>query len=259
VTDLHVDVHDGRGPPLLMAHGFLSSRAQWTPNLEALRQVSTPVVVELLGHGRSPSPGDPAAYAVEAYVAAFETLRERLGAARWFVLGQSFGAGLTIRYALTHPDRVIGQVFTNSISGLSPPPMDDPAIRLARAQAVRSGGRAALQAMPFYPRPTKRWPPAIFQALVDDAALLSPNGIAGTIAHTVQGLSVLEELTRISVPTLLVNGVREAAFQPMRDHAVAQIAGLEVVDLDGGHSINLDQPAAFNAAVSAFIAEHAST
>ena len=257
MTGLHVDVHDGRGPPLLMMHGFLSSRAQWTPNLEALRRVSTPVVIELLGHGRSPSPADPAAYAVEAYVAAFETLRERLGAERWFVLGQSFGAGLTIRYALTHPDRVVGQVFTNSISGLSPPPKDDAATRLARAEAVRSGGQRALQAMPFYPRPTKRWPAAISRALVDDAPLLSPAGIAGTIAHTVQGLSVLEDLTRISVPTLLVNGVREAAFQPMRDRAVAEIAGLEAVDLDGGHAINLDQPEAFNTAVAAFIAKHA--
>ncbi len=258
MTELHVDVHDGAGPPLLLVHGFLSSRAQWTPNLAALRRVSTPVVIELLGHGRSPSPADPAAYSVGAYIAAFEALRARLGAERWFVLGQSFGAGVTIRYLLTHPDRVIGQVFTNSISGLSPPPGDDSETRLARAEAVRSGGQAALQAMPFYPRRTKRWPPEVSQALVDDAALLSPEGIAGTIAHTVQGLSVLDDLRRIRAPSLLVNGTREAAFQPMRDRAARDLPGLEIVDLDGGHSINLDQPEGFNAAVAAFITRHAS-
>lgn len=257
MTDLHVDVHAGDGPPLLMLHGFLSSRAQWAPNLGALQTVATPVVVELLGHGRSKSPTDPAAYSVQAYVSAFEALRDRLGTERWFVLGQSFGAGLTIRYALTHPQRVIGQVFTNSISGLSPPPEGDPAIRRERARAIASGGRAALQAMPLYPRMTKRWPPAVSQALVDDAALASPEGVAMTIAHTVQGLSVLADLARISVPSLLVNGAREAAFQPMRDRAAADIAGLEVVDLDGGHSINLDQPQAFNAAVADFIRRHA--
>ena len=256
MTALHADVHEGRGPALLMAHGFLSSRAQWTPNLEALKAVATPVVVELLGHGRSPSPADPAAYSVAAYLEAFEALRARLGVERWLVLGQSFGAGLTIRYALTWPRRVIGQVFTNSISGLSPAPDDDPAVRLARAEVIRKAGRAGLQAMPLYPRLTKRWPAEVSRALVEDAALLSPEGIAGTIAHTVHGLSVAEDLAKLRVPSLLVNGTREAAFQPLRALAASAIAGLEIVDLDGGHSVNLDCPAGFNAAVAGFIARH---
>jgi len=33
---LHYDIHDGTGPYMLMVHGFLSSRAQWGPNLAAL-------------------------------------------------------------------------------------------------------------------------------------------------------------------------------------------------------------------------------
>ena len=33
---LHVDVHDGNGPYLLLVHGMLSSRVQWMPNLDAL-------------------------------------------------------------------------------------------------------------------------------------------------------------------------------------------------------------------------------
>src|ERR1700676_2263375 len=119
--DMNVEIHgDGGKPHLLLVHGLLSSRAQWRPNLEALSAVSTPVVVELLGHGRSPSPTAPEAYSVAAYVRRFEALRERLGLERWFVCGQSFGAGLTIRYALDHPGRIVGQVFTNTMSGLSP-------------------------------------------------------------------------------------------------------------------------------------------
>src|SRR5271157_541104 len=119
--DMHVEVHgDGAKPHLLLVHGLLSSRAQWRPNLGALAAVSTPVVVELLGHGRSGAPAGSAAYTVAAYVRQFEALRERLGVRRWFICGQSFGAGLTIRYALTHPDRIVGQIFTNTMSGLSP-------------------------------------------------------------------------------------------------------------------------------------------
>src|SRR5262245_41904079 len=96
----HYDVHLGAGPHLLMVHGLLSSRAHWTPNLERLQQVCTPVVVELYGHGRSPAPAERAGYRPEAYVRAFEAIREQLGAERWLLLGQSLGAALTLRYAL---------------------------------------------------------------------------------------------------------------------------------------------------------------
>jgi 2-succinyl-6-hydroxy-2,4-cyclohexadiene-1-carboxylate synthase len=254
--DVHVDVHPGRGPHLLLVHGFLSSRGQWTPNLKALAEVCTPVTLELLGHGRSASPDDPRDYTVAAYVDAFEALRRKLGAERWLVCGQSFGAGLTIRYALEHAARVAGQVFTNSMSGLSPPYPDDPLTRDARAEALRKGGRAALEAMPLYPKPSKRLPPEVWGDLVEDAVLLSPHGVAETIRTTVPGVSVAADLARIAVPSLLVNGRREAAFQPLRDLAASRIAGLEIVDLDGGHAVNLDCPDAFNAAVAAFVAAH---
>ncbi|MFI4974821.1 MAG: alpha/beta fold hydrolase [Caulobacterales bacterium] len=197
---------EGSRPFLLLVHGFLSSRAQWRPNLEALARVATPVTVELLGHGRSQSRRDPESYGVGAYVRRFEGLRERLGAERWFICGQSFGAGLTIRYAIEHPRRVIGQVFTNSISGFSPPMRVDPAARAAHADALERGGHQALKAMSIYPRPSRRLPPEIWQGLVADAELLSPRAVAEAMRGTVPGLSVLEDLARIAVPSLLVNG-----------------------------------------------------
>ena len=251
---MNVEIHgDGGKPHLLLVHGLLSSRAQWRPNVAALAQVTTPVVVELLGHGRSASPTEPDAYTVSAYVAAFEALREEIGAERWFVCGQSFGAGLTIRYALQHPDRVIGQVFTNTMSGLSPAARERLPERMARFDAVERGGRAALKALPFHPRPSKRLPPEIWEDLVADAELLSPPAVAHALRTTSPELSVADDLGRISVPTLLVNGVRETAFQPLRDLAAREVPGIALVDLDGGHSVNLDQAEAFNAAVAAFI------
>ena len=254
---MHFDVHgDGDKPYLLLVHGFLSSRAQWRPNLKALSRVSRPVTVELLGHGRSATPSDPQAYTVAAYVARFEALRGHLGADRWVICGQSFGAGLTIRYALEHPHRVIGQIFTNSISGLSAPMSPDPRARAARAAALEAGGCEALQALPFYPRPSKRLPPELWEDLVADAQLASPAGVARSMDVTIADLSVAADLRHISVPTLLVNGTRETAFQPLRELAAREIPGIAIVDVEGGHSINIDRADAFDAAVTAFIEQH---
>jgi pimeloyl-ACP methyl ester carboxylesterase len=254
---MHVEVHgDGRRPHLLLVHGICSSRAQWRPNLAALGAVCTPVVIELLGHGRSESPEDPGAYRVEAYVERFEAIRESLGAERWAICGQSFGAGLTLNYVLAYPERITAQVLTNSASGLGPRrdmPEGDRDIRIA---AFEARGRSALEAMAFYPRRTGRLAPEVEDELVRDAELISLAAMARSVCMTFPGLSAADRLGEIATPSLLVNGRREKSFQPLRDEAAQRIRGLEVVDLEGGHPINLDQAGAFNAAVASFLERH---
>jgi 2-succinyl-6-hydroxy-2,4-cyclohexadiene-1-carboxylate synthase len=252
---MHVEVSErGRGPYLLLVHGLCSSRAQWRPNLAALEAFCTPVVVEVLGHGRSESPDDPAAYRVEAYWERFEALRTKLGAERWAVCGQSFGAGITLGYALAYPDRVLGQVFTNSSSALGPAvsPADEPA-RLARMADLEQRGLAWLETMAFFPKRTGRLPPDVEDELLRDAALISPHGVAQGLRFTSPHLSVIDRLAETRVPTLLVNGKREKRFQPLRDKAAGLFEGLQVVDLEGGHPVNLDCPDEFVAAVRTFL------
>ena len=251
---LHVEVHPGAGPHLLLVHGICSSRAQWRPNLSGLAEFCTPVIVELLGHGRSASPDDLAEYRVEAYIERFEAIRESLGAQRWVICGQSFGAGLTLNYALAHPDRISAQVFTNSASALGPARTSlTDEVTAERIRAFEARGRGQLEAMAFYPKRTGRLSPEVENELIGDAELISLAAMARTFGATVPGLSVTDRLGEITTPTLLVNGVREKTFQPLRDVAAKTLPGLDVVDLEGGHPINLDRPAEFNAAVRAFL------
>jgi 2-succinyl-6-hydroxy-2,4-cyclohexadiene-1-carboxylate synthase len=252
---MHVEVSDGgTGPYLMLVHGMCSSRAQWRPNLADLEQFCRPVVVELLGHGRSESPDDPAAYTVAAYIARFETLRADLGAERWAVCGQSFGAGLTLSYALAHPERILAQAFTNSSSALGPAyPPEDEAARRARSAAFEARGRAALEAMAFYPKRTGRLPAEVEDELVRDAGLISVRGVAQGVGYTSPGLSVAARFGQMRVPTLLVNGRREKRFQPLRDQAATWLPGLRIADLEGGHPVNLDCPDGFAAAVRALL------
>jgi len=253
--ELHCDVHDGHGPFLLLVHGILSSRAQWQVNLPALARVTRPVVVELWGHGRSPTPEDASSYHPDAYVAAFETLRERLGASRWLVCGQSLGATLTLRYALDYPERVLAQVFTNSTSALA----DSDWVAGVRASgpeqadAIERGGRDALERIPLHPLRARRLPPQVQEALVADAALLDPRGVAHTIRYTVPESPLRERVTSNRVPTLLVCGERDSRFEAQRRFAERHLPHLEVVAVDAGHAVNIEAVDTFDAAVTDFL------
>lgn len=159
----YYEVREGKGPYALMVHGFLSSRAQWLPNIDALSAVCRPVIVELFGHGRSPAPEDPADYAPEGYVKAFEHIREKLGVEQWFVIGQSLGAGLTLRYVLAYPDRVLAHLVTNSSTAFSSMdwvqeirPGTDKMIA-----AVKRNGAAALEKVAVHPKKARRLAPEL--------------------------------------------------------------------------------------------------
>jgi 2-succinyl-6-hydroxy-2,4-cyclohexadiene-1-carboxylate synthase len=254
-VQLHYDIHPGNGPYLLMLHGFLASRAQWQSNVTALAQVSQPVVVELLGHGRSPSPQAADAYHPDAYVAAFERIREQLGMERWLLCGQSVGGALTLRYALTHPERVIAQVFTNSNSGLADAEWAANRRLTARKQAaaIEQGGDAGLEKLPVHPIHARRLPAEAKQALLADAKLHNPYGIAQTLYHTTPNSSVRDRLQHLQPPTLLVHGTREKRFADKRQFAEQTIPELQVVEVNAGHAVNIEAPDSFNCAVLDFI------
>jgi pimeloyl-ACP methyl ester carboxylesterase len=257
---LYVDIHEGRGPYALFVHGILSSRAQWMLNLDALSTVCRPVVVELLGHGRSEAPDDAAPYTPAGYVSAFEAIRESLGADHWLVIGQSLGSAVTLRYSLDHPDRVIAQVFTNSSSALADEAWQQRLQRAAPSMASRieEGGAAAIAALPIHPSNATRMPDDVKRALVADAELLSPRGVARSLLHTSTS-SVRSRVGENRVPTLLVAGGKEKEFEEPRTFAAANMPMLETVVLEAGHAVNIQAADRFNAAVCEFFATRGSS
>ena len=253
------EVCDGDGPYLLLIHGFLSSKAQWLLNLEALGRVCRPVLLELYGHGTSPAPEDAGRYEIGSYVAAIETIREELGAERWFVCGYSLGAAISIRYALTHPSRIHGHIFTNSASAFADAALTDSwrANANTAAARIRNGGKAALERIAVHPKHARRLPPTVYDALVADAESISPTAIANAMERTTPTASVRGDLQRNTRPALLIQGRFEKRFAPHRAFAERTMPHLEVVAVDSGHAVNMQAADAFNAAVAAFIQAHA--
>lgn len=252
---LHYRVHPGNGPHLLLVHGFLTGPAQWRANLAELQRVTTPVTVSLWGHAGAPSPANPAAYEPAGYVAGFETIRQEIGAECWYLLGYSLGAGLTLRYAFEHPERVLGHAFTNSTSAMA----DAEQRRAWRAGAeaaaarIRAGGHGAMERIPVHPRHARRLPADIHDALLADAARHDPEGIAATMQRTNPDASVRERLGENRRPALLLCGTRERRFRPHRELLPEAMPQLTIADLDAGHGMNMEAPGAFNAALVEFL------
>ena len=252
---IRFQLHPGQGPCLLLLHGVLSNSAQWQPNLQALGAVCTPVTAELLGHGDSPAPDDPAAYTPAAYVDAIEAVRKELGAKRLWLCGYSLSAALTVRYALTYPERVAGHLFTNSLSGFAEA-KQAATWRTSGERTrdkLRQRGRAQLENLPLHPRHARSLAPELHAALLARAERLDPIGVGHTLAVTVPAASVRAEVSRNQAPALLLHGVRERRFGPYVEYLRGQMPQLTISQLPAGHAVNMQAAEQFNTEAIRFI------
>lgn len=250
---LHVeDAGDPDGPPVLFLHGFMSSNLQWEPNRDGLAAELRLLLAEQPGHGRSPGPDDPAAYRADAVLDQLDDIRRDRDIDRWWLVGQSLGGAMLMRYALRQPERVAGLVFTNSravfgLAGRRPASEDSQEQSGLPAEPTRE----LIRALPYHPSNAKRIP-AVLQARMVEAADAMPIAVFRHL-RTGGPWHSTDDLHRLEVPTLLINGRFEQAFQPCVEQARAAVPDLRIVDLDGGHSVNIDQPEAFNQTVLDFI------
>jgi len=243
-------------PPLLLMHGFLSSRNHWRLNEERLRSRYRLIIAELPGHGET-KPEGPVDVSPEVLVDAIEAARIALDIPCWHLCGQSFGAGLTIRYALRFPQHVGAMVWTNSNRIITDPLSTEGQQALtARADAIEIHGLEGIRRERVYPGKARYFPEEIRQILAQDADGSDPAIMVDIIRKAVGHVSVGDRLKDLTVPTLLINGFRERSFQQWRHRAAELLPTMEIIDLDGGHSINIEQAEAFNSASLEFLARH---
>lgn len=113
---------EGEGDPILLIHGFASSRdvnwrnTGWIDTL--VRSGRRVVAVDNRGHGESDKPHDPARYRVALMAEDARRLLDHLALPRADVMGYSMGARISAFLALAHGDRVRSVVFGGLGMGL---------------------------------------------------------------------------------------------------------------------------------------------
>lgn len=251
----------GSGPPLLLVHGFTGRGSTWSSCLSALRRVATTIVVDLLGHGRSDSPADPARHAVERQAADLAVIVERVAGAPADVLGYSFGARIALRLAVDHPSLVRRLLLESPSAGLA-----DPVERESRRAAddrlagdlERDGIEAFVtrwEAQPLFAS-LAAIPPGRRARLHEQRLRNRAAGLAASLRGAGQGAMapLHDRLASIRVPTLVVVGALDPVAERARSVAGA-IPGARLVTIPGvGHVPHLEAPAAFRRVIVDYLA-----
>jgi pimeloyl-ACP methyl ester carboxylesterase len=244
-------------PTLVLLHAFPLDREMWRPQLIGLAGQARVLAVDLPGFGQSPSPREP--FAVEAAAGMVAELLDTLAIpGRVVVCGLSMGGYVALAFARKHPDRLAGLILADTKSD-----PDDDAARQNRDKLIaraKDKGAAAV-AEQLIPKqlsePTQTQRPEVVEEVRKIASRQTAEGVAAGLAALRDRPDATPGLDNIAVPTLIVVGEHDAITPPPVAAAMAtKVWGSQVVTIPGaGHLSNLENPAAFNAAVSEFLAK----
>jgi len=242
-------VRRGRGPALVLLHGFASSIYTWADVIPRLAADHDVVALDLPGFGGSDVRPE---LTPSVYPATVLAVMDRLGIARATLAGNSLGGGVAVVLAARHPERVRRLVLLDT-AGFSLDPARRPwmlrllgtapgAAALERLPIKRISVRTALRQV-FYEQ-ARVTPERTEEYLAPLARPGSAAAMRSILAGSAQ-FGLPELVGEVRVPTLIVWG-RQDRWIPVADAArfAAAIPRARLVVLEGcGHLPQEERPA----------------
>jgi len=251
---LYAEAH-GTGLPVLFSCPLNTTCENWRPQVDPLVAQGFRVVLwDFRGHGRSDAPDDPAAYSMEQVV---DDLGRVLD---WAAVlgGLSFGGLASLHFALRAPARVRGLLLIDSGPGFKNPEAQqrwEAGVEKTASFLERKGMQAFVEsraaATTFGGRPELPAAQAARRAI----AAQQPHGLAHFGRRVAAPAPpVIDELSSIRIPALVIVGEHDAAYQRAAQVMQARLPLAESVSIPGaGHIVNIEAAEAFNAAVLRFL------
>lgn len=245
INGIQINYEDhGSGFPVSLMHGYGSSSRMWQGQIGALTPRYRLISWDMRGHGQTDSPERQEDYSEAATVEDQRQLLAHLGITKAVIGGLSLGGYMSLAFYREHPEMVQALVLCDTGPGYRNDQAREGWNQTAyrRAEAFEEKGLDALG-----------------RGAEVQAARSAHRSAAG-LAKAARGMlaqfdsRVIESLEQVKVPTLLIVGANDTPFLNAMDYMAKKIPGARhVVIPDAGHSANIDQPEAFNKALTEFL------
>lgn len=100
-------------PVIILLHGSNADLSTWQPWVDALKADYRVIRFDQRGHGLT-GPAPDGNYSPVSFVGDIQAVADNLGLEQFVLGGNSMGGGLTVTYAIEHPDRLYGMVLVDA-------------------------------------------------------------------------------------------------------------------------------------------------
>jgi pimeloyl-ACP methyl ester carboxylesterase len=256
----------GRGEAILTTHGLSENGTYWSlPGItDGLARRYRVVSLDMRGHGRSVTTGEPAGYDADTMADDLGALADHLGIDRFHLLSHATGGMVALRYARAHHRRLRSLLLTDTGSATALA-ADEAASRAIRdaiagffqgkswdvlAAAQRANPEPFMSRLHAAARPQQAW------AMVDAIQRL---GSPATLAAFCRGFYTdpdphVEQLRALGCPTLVLLGELDSVFVAPSELLAREIPNAKHVVMKGlGHMTALEAPEALLSELTSFL------
>lgn len=245
---------EGRGPAVVLLHGFPFDRSMWRGQVESLSGSFRVIAPDLRGHGGTTGGGGPST--MEEMAEDLAALLDELNVPRAVVCGLSMGGYVALALYRAHPERVRALVLADTR-----PQADSEEARRAREETARralaEGMEPVADAMlaKLLSERARERAPQVVARLREMMTRTSPEGAAAALRGMALRRDQTDTLSKIDVPVLVIVGSEDAITPPSDAEVMrARIAGSRLVTIEGaGHVSNLERPREFDDALREFL------
>jgi 2-succinyl-6-hydroxy-2,4-cyclohexadiene-1-carboxylate synthase len=218
-----------------------------------------PVLVDLPGHGRDAGRSDPSAFTLEAALVHLT----RAGDWPTDLVGYSMGGRLALHFAVAFPGRVRRLVLESASPGLATE--EERRARRASDDALAAellaGGIGAFVDR-WEEQPLFESRSGLDAAVLERQRELRLRNEPASLAAALRGLgagslpSLWGRLPEITTPTLILVGALDAKYVDIGRRMAGALPNARLVEVAGaGHTVHLERPDAWLAAVTTFLKE----
>jgi pimeloyl-ACP methyl ester carboxylesterase len=243
----------GKGPPVVLLHGYVGDRRMWRPQMEGLSDEFTVVAWDAPGYGGSSDP--PEDFSLTKFADCLAAFVDALGLGRAHVVGLSFGGGLALELYRRQPELPITLVLASAYAGWAgslPAEVVEQRLQQALRLAQLPPDRLVAELMPTMF--TDSAPAELVDAFAGFMREFHPVGLRAN-SRAFAAADLRDVLPQVAVPTLLLYGDSDVrAPSNVAQDLHANIPGSRLVVIPGaGHVCNIDAPERFNAEVRGFL------
>lgn len=242
----------GKGPALVLLHGFTQDSRVWSPQVEALSDHFTVIAWDAPGAGRSPDPSEP--FGISDWAECLAGLLDAAGVQQAHIVGLSWGGLLAQEFYRHYSKRVLSLVLADTYAGWKGS-LPEP---IPQERLVACLQDASLPPSDF----VRRYLPGMFgdhppqQAREQLATIMSAFHPVGfrLMASALALADTRDLLPNIRAPTLLLWGEADKRSPISVAHQMRNAipsARLEVI-ARAGHVSNLEAPHQFSSEVRTF-------
>lgn len=240
---------DALKPAIVFSNSLGTNFSMWQAQIECFSQDHFVICYDTRGHGASSAPKGP--YTLDQLGQDVVNLLDHLNIEKAAFCGISMG-GLTGQWlAIHHANRFSHVVVCNTAAKIGQEQAWSDRAALVREQGLAP--IASTAAGRWFTEAFVQSNPDIIAKLSNDLGAGSPEGYA-SCCEALAKADVREQLKEISIPLLVVAGIQDPVTTVADGEFMQQrITGSQLFEINASHISNIEQPEAFNQAITAFI------